>query len=82
LERQKSEGKLTARERVALLLDKGSFEEVDRFVTHRSRDFGIENQQYPGDGVVAGYGRIDGRSYLSRTHRAQQEIHYPQQKTR
>src|SRR5258705_3785780 len=61
LERQRSEGKLTARERIALLLDKDSFEEVDKFVKHRSRDFGIENQQYPGDGVVAGYGRIDGR---------------------
>src|SRR5215468_1361414 len=61
LQRQKADGKLTARERMALLLDKDSFEEIDKFVKHRSRDFGIENQQYLGDGVVAGYGRIDGR---------------------
>src|SRR5919198_5095837 len=61
LERQKSEGKLTARERITLLLDKDSFEEVDKFVTHRCLDFGMQDQQYPGDGVVAGYGRIDGR---------------------
>src|SRR5205807_1004616 len=60
-DRQKAEGKLTARERVSLLLDRDSFEEVDKFVQHRSRDFGIDAQQYPGDGVVAGYGRIDGR---------------------
>lgn len=61
LERQRAEGKLTARERIAVLLDKDSFEEIDKFVQHRSRDFGIENQLYPGDGVVGGYGRIDGR---------------------
>src|SRR5262245_16033203 len=61
LKRQKSEGKLTARERIGLLLDKDTFEEVDKFVKHRSRDFGIENQQYLGDGVIAGYGRIEGR---------------------
>src|SRR2546425_1809993 len=61
LDRQKAEGKLTARERVLLFLDKDSFEEVDKFVTHRCLDFGMQEQQYPGDGVVAGYGRIDGR---------------------
>src|SRR5215470_9229781 len=61
LKRQRSEGKLTARERISLLLDQDSFEEVDKFVKHRSRDFGIGDQQYLGDGVVAGYGRIDGR---------------------
>jgi propionyl-CoA carboxylase beta chain len=61
LERQKAEGKLTARERVAVLLDKDSFEEVDKFVKHRSLDFGMAEQQFPGDGVVAGHGRIDGR---------------------
>jgi propionyl-CoA carboxylase beta chain len=61
LQRQKSEGKMTARERIALLLDKDSFQEVDKFVKHRSLDFGIGSQQYLGDGVVAGYGRIDGR---------------------
>jgi propionyl-CoA carboxylase beta chain len=61
IERQKAEGKLTARERIELLLDKGTFEELDKFVTHRSVDFGMQEQQYPGDGVVSGYGRIDGR---------------------
>jgi propionyl-CoA carboxylase beta chain len=61
IERQKAEGKLTARERIARLLDKDSFEEVDKFVKHRSLDFGMADQQYPGDGVVAGHGRIDGR---------------------
>jgi len=61
LERQKADGKLSARERIALLLDKDSFEEVDKFVTHRCLDFGMQDQQYPGDGVIAGYGRIDGR---------------------
>jgi len=61
LDRQKAEGKLTARERVLLFLDKDSFEEVDKFVIHRCLDFGMQEQQYPGDGVVAGYGRVDGR---------------------
>src|SRR5262245_2377708 len=61
LDRQKSEGKLTARERIALLLDKDSFQEVDKFVKHRALDFGMSEQQYLGDGVVAGYGRIDDR---------------------
>src|SRR5688572_13816930 len=61
LAKQKADGKLTARERVSLLLDKDSFEEVDRFVKHRCIDFGMQELQYPGDGVVAGYGRIDGR---------------------
>src|SRR6516164_9386316 len=61
LERQKSEGKLTARERIAALLDRDSFEEVDKFLAHRCLDFGMQEQQYPGDGVIAGYGRIDGR---------------------
>ncbi len=60
-DRQKADGKLTARERISLLLDRDSFEEVDKFVTHRCLDFGMQEQQYPGDGVVAGYGRIDGR---------------------
>ena len=61
LDRQKADNKLTARERISLLLDQNSFEEVDKFVTHRCLDFGMQEQQYPGDGVVAGYGRIDGR---------------------
>src|SRR4029077_944249 len=58
---QHKKGKLTARERLDLLLDEGSFVELDRFVTHRATDFGLADQVYPGDGVVTGYGRIDGR---------------------
>src|SRR5215469_2492598 len=59
--RQHQEGKLSARERIELLLDDGSFEELDKLVTHRCRDFGMEDQVVPGDGFVTGYGRIDGR---------------------
>src|SRR5260221_8232551 len=58
--RQHKEGKLSARERIELLLDEGSFEELDRLVTHRCRDFGMDEQLVPGDGFVTGYGRIDG----------------------
>src|SRR6187402_3453636 len=61
LDRQKADGKMTARERIAVLLDKESFEEFDKFVKHRCLDFGMADQQYPGDGVIAGHGRIDGR---------------------
>jgi propionyl-CoA carboxylase beta chain len=56
-----SQGRMTARERVDLLLDKGSFEEFDMFKTHRCTDFGMDQQKYPGDGVVTGHGTIDGR---------------------
>lgn len=59
--RQHKSGKMTARERIALLLDDGSFEELDKLVRHRCRDFGMENDQYPGDGIVTGHGMIDGR---------------------
>src|SRR6476646_3415277 len=59
--RQHKEGKLSARERIELLLDENSFEELDKLVTHRCRDFGMEDQIVPGDGFVTGYGRIDGR---------------------
>jgi propionyl-CoA carboxylase beta subunit len=61
LRRHHEAGKLTARERIDLLFDAGSFQEVDKLVTHRCRDFGMEDQIVPGDGVVAGHGRIDGR---------------------
>ncbi|WP_300376560.1 acyl-CoA carboxylase subunit beta [Henriciella sp.] len=61
IERQHEKGKLTARERVAQLLDEGSFEETDMFVEHRSHDFGMEEQRIPGDGVVTGYGTVNGR---------------------
>ncbi len=58
---QHAKGQLSARERLDVLLDEGSFVELDRFVTHRSTDFGLESQKFYGDGVVTGYGRIDGR---------------------
>src|SRR5512134_2910661 len=58
---QHDKGKLLARERLYLLLDPGSFEEIDAFVEHRSHDFGMENQKYLGDGVITGSGKIDGR---------------------
>jgi len=61
IERQHASGKMTARERVEFLLDDGTFEEIDRFKKHRSLDFGMADQHYPGDGVVAGHGLIDGR---------------------
>jgi propionyl-CoA carboxylase beta chain len=60
-ERQHAEGKLTARERVETLLDEGSFEELDKLVEHRCLDFGMAEQKIPGDGVVSGFGRVDGR---------------------
>ncbi|MDQ3070103.1 MAG: acyl-CoA carboxylase subunit beta [Acidobacteriota bacterium] len=61
LRKRRDAGQLTARERIELLFDQGSFEEIDKFVTHRCRDFGMETQLIPGDGVIAGHGRIDGR---------------------
>lgn len=61
IESQHAKGKLTARERISLLLDEGSFEELGKFVRHRSTAFGLEKQKFLGDGVVTGYGKIDGR---------------------
>lgn len=61
IENQHKKGKLTARERIELLLDENSFQEMGMFVEHRSHDFGLEKQKYPGDGVVTGYGTIHGR---------------------
>jgi propionyl-CoA carboxylase beta chain len=61
LRRQHDAGKLTARERIDLLFDPGTFQELDKLVTHRCRDFGMEEQLIPGDGVVSGHGRVDGR---------------------
>jgi propionyl-CoA carboxylase beta chain len=59
--RQRDAGKLTARERIELLFDPGTFEEIDKLVTHRCRDFGMDAELIPGDGVIAGHGRVDGR---------------------
>ena len=61
IDTQHAKGKLTARERIELLLDENSFEEFDMFVTHRSTNFGLEEQKYLGDGVVTGFGTIDAR---------------------
>ncbi|TKC19826.1 acyl-CoA carboxylase subunit beta [Robertmurraya kyonggiensis] len=61
IEKQHEKGKLTARERIELLVDEGTFVELNPFIEHRSRDFGLENQKGPGDGVVTGYGKVNGR---------------------
>src|SRR2546421_11107775 len=65
LRRQHEAGKLTARERIELLFDPGTFEEVDKLVTHRCRDFGMDQQIIPGDGVVAGHGLIEARQVFA-----------------
>lgn len=61
VEKQHNSGKRTARERIAALLDPGTFNEIDKMVTHRGTDFGIDKSKIPGDGVVSGYGKINGR---------------------
>ncbi len=61
IDKQHKKGKLTARERIELLIDEGSFEELDIFVQHRVTDFGLDKQHYPGDGVITGFAKIDGR---------------------
>src|SRR5947209_5827985 len=61
VERQHKAGKWTARQRLDFFLDEGTFEEFDQLVVHRSRDFGLDKQQFPGDGVVTGHGLVDGR---------------------
>ncbi len=61
IDKQHSSGKLTARERINLFLDRGTFVELDKMITHACNNFGMESQQIPGDGVVSGYGKVDGR---------------------
>ena len=61
IDKQHEKGKLTARERINMLLDEGSFEEFDMFVSHRCTNFGMDKQKFMGDGVVTGHGTIDGR---------------------
>ncbi len=61
IDKQHQDAKLTARERIDLLFDPGTFVELDRFVTHRCTDFGMEKKKFFGDGVVTGYGKIEGR---------------------
>lgn len=61
IDKQHEKGKLTARERIDLLLDEGTFFEINPFITHRTVDFGMEKMEGPGDGVVTGFGKINGR---------------------
>jgi propionyl-CoA carboxylase beta chain len=61
LEKQRASGKMTARERIEFFLDEGTFEEFDKFVVHRSNDFGLDKQKFLGDGVITGHGLVDGR---------------------
>src|SRR6059058_2363051 len=65
IEAQHKRGKLTARERISLLLDEGSFEEIDMFVEHRTADFGMDQLKIPGDGVVTGWGTVNGRTVFT-----------------
>src|SRR3954464_15193485 len=65
IERQHAAGKLTARERIEVLFDANTFEEIDKLVTHRCQDFGMNEQIVPGDGVVAGRGLVDGRQVFA-----------------
>ena len=61
VEKQHANGHMTARERIDMLLDKGTFNEIDKFVIHHCTDFGMEKNHIPGDGIVCGYGKVDGR---------------------
>ena len=65
IDQQHSRGKLTARERLALLMDDDTFVEMDTFVTHRATDFGLADRKFLGDAVVTGYGRVDGRQVFA-----------------
>src|ERR1700686_852523 len=68
VKKQRAQGRMTARERVEFLLDRGSFVELDKFKTHRITDFDMADKKIPGDGVVTGYGTIDGRQECIFTH--------------
>ena len=61
IEKQHAAGKMTARERIDMLLDKGTFVEMDKFAVHRCTNFGMDKSHIPGDGVISGYGKIDGK---------------------
>ena len=68
IEAQHAKGKLTARERIDLFFDKGSFEEIGMLVQHRSTNFGLDKQKFLGDGVITGYGTVNGRLEIGRAH--------------
>ena len=74
IEAQHAKGKLTARERLEVLLDEGTFEEWDMFVEHRCVDFGMEETKIPGDGVVTGYGMINGRLVFVFSQRSESNV--------
>ena len=61
IEKQHESGKMTARERIEMLLDKGTFVELDKLMVHRCTNYGMDKNKIPGDGIVSGYGKIDGR---------------------
>src|SRR5512141_288309 len=65
IQRQHDDGKLTARERITLLFDPVSFQELDQLVVHRSTDLGMEKECFPGDGVITGYGMVQGRLFYA-----------------
>ena len=65
IDQQHGRGKLTARERLALLMDEGTFEEIDSFVTHRATDFGLADRKFLGDAVVTGHGKVEGRQVFA-----------------
>ena len=64
IEKQHESGKMTARERIEMLLDKGTFVELDKLMVHRCTNYGMDKNKIPGDGIVSGYGKVDGRRYL------------------
>lgn len=61
IEKQHESGKMTARERIEMLLDKGTFVELDKLMVHRCTNYGMDKNKIPGDGIVSGYGKVDGR---------------------
>ena len=65
IEKQHAKGKHTARERLALLFDPNTFQEIDGYVTHRCTDFGMQQKTFPGDGAVGGYGKVNGRTVFA-----------------
>lgn len=78
IEKQHESGKMTARERIEMLLDKGTFVELDKLMVHRCTNYGMDKNKIPGDGIVSGYGKIDGRRYLFMpTTLLSTEVHCP-----
>ena len=74
IEKQHESGKMTARERIEMLLDKGTFVELDKLMVHRCTNYGMDKNKIPGDGIVSGYGKIDGRQCIMRTSERAENI--------